>query len=186
MSGKLYKENTYEKGLSKANKAEAKKLAKENFEKSLKSTENYKTYEKLKKSKDYTDVAFDLESGGMKATHKNHKFDKKRGFYEKEVQNLFYKKGDKFILESELGFDKQIEGFLNNEAVEIKTILGSSSRTIRKRLKEAIAKNAEIVILYYPNNFSQKRLSEALDSKHFKSEIKVIVVNKDETIRDDR
>lgn len=79
--------------------------------------------------------------------------------YEKEIQNLFYKKGDKFILESELGFDKQIEGFLNNEAVEIKTILGSSSRTIRKRLKEAIAKNAKIVILYYPNNFSQKRLS---------------------------
>ena len=47
----------------------------------------------LQKNKEYKDVTFDMDTPGVKATHIHHNFDKKTGKYEKEVQDLFFKKG---------------------------------------------------------------------------------------------
>ena len=41
--------------------------------------QNRKLYKKLLEDPDYTDIEFDETTGGVKATHKDHNFDKKKG-----------------------------------------------------------------------------------------------------------
>jgi hypothetical protein len=130
-------------------------------------------------------VEFHAKSGGMKASHIEHKFDKVRGHYEKEVQDLLFGKGDKFVLEIETDTGKNIEGFLNGVATEIKTILGRSSATISKRIAQSVDKGAEICILYFPEFYDAQIFAEAL--KDYSGKLpKLIVIHQGKIIRDDR
>lgn len=47
-------------------------------------------YHALKKDAAYVDVHFDAATGGLQATHVLHRFDAKRGYYEKLVQELLF------------------------------------------------------------------------------------------------
>lgn len=142
------------------------------------------TYYQLKQDANYHDVAMN-DIGGVKATHINHKFDKVLGHHEKEVQDFFFKKGDMFILEEESNIGKQVEGYLNGEKCEIKTLLGDSSRTIRKRISQVVQKDADIGILYFPEKFNKNNLDEALSSYKGKMP-KLVVLHGDKIIKDDR
>jgi SPP1 gp7 family putative phage head morphogenesis protein len=88
------------------------------------------------------------------------KTDPKTGHYEREIQDLFYRQGNKFILKDEKGFSKKhVDGSLNDKSVEIKTLLGDSHMTICRKIAESVDKGAEICILNFPvNNFSMKKL----------------------------
>ena len=145
--------------------------------------DRYKDYIKLKNDKDYTDVVFDRHTGGLKATHIKHKFDKQKGYYEKEVRDILFKNGDKIVLENEFGFGKKIEGYYNNIPTEIKTLENNNPRTIRKRIAQSVEKGAEISVLYFPKGF-ELNLSEVLDD-YFGKIPKIILIDRDKVIYND-
>lgn len=124
-------------------------------------------FEKLLANKDYLDVAFDEKTGGLKATHRLHSFDKVTGKYEKEAQNILYSQGHSIILEKELADKgeqiidgiKHIDGTLDFIPMDISTIKGTGNDTIKRALKHSIEKNAKIAVLYYTENtFNLERL----------------------------
>jgi len=61
--------------------------------------ENRKEYDRLKKDPEYSDVKYDEKSGGVGAIHKDHTFDKDKGWYETSAQNAGVKDGNVVILE---------------------------------------------------------------------------------------
>ncbi|AQY21003.1 phage head morphogenesis protein [Riemerella anatipestifer] len=120
------------------------------LEKSKLYSERFSKYEKLKSDENYYDVEFS-DNAGLKAIHKEHHFDKKTGIYEKIVQDLFYKRGDFFTLESEASdvAGKKVDGFINIYTHDISTIIGIGKNTIKRALKHSVDKKAEVAILYY-------------------------------------
>ncbi|AQX50628.1 hypothetical protein CMU11_12705 [Elizabethkingia anophelis] len=112
----------------------------------------WQNYEKLLKDKNYQEVHFG-KSGGMKATHIGHNFNKNTGKYEKEVQELFYEKGDEIILTNERSDipGKKVDGLLNGKTFDISTIIGTGKNTIKRALNHSKDKKAQIAILYFPN-----------------------------------
>lgn len=124
-------------------------------------------FERLLANKDYLDVAFDEKTGGLKATHRLHNFDKVTGKYEKEAQNILFGQGHSIILEKELADKgeriidgvKHIDGTLDSIPMDISTIKGMGNDTIKRALKHSIEKKAAIAILYYTENtFSLEKL----------------------------
>lgn len=142
-----------------------------------------KEYEKLLKDVNYTDVYFNEKTGGLKATHNGHKFDKIKGHYEKNVQNILFSNGDKIILEDEKGFGKKIEGFYNDLSAEIKTLENNNPRTISKRIAQSVEKGAEVCILYFPNGLTED--IEKIKTNFLGKLPKIIVINKNIVILND-
>lgn len=112
--------------------------------------ERNEVYEKYKNNPDYYDVKINA-LGGVKATHKEHNFDKKTGVFEKYIQNLFFERGDIFTLESEASnvVGKKIDGYFNNDSYDISVIIGNGNNTIKRALNHSREKKAEIAILYF-------------------------------------
>jgi len=65
--------------------------------------DNKRIFEKIVINKSYFNVKYDQDTGGLKATHVDHNFDKAKGYREKEVQDVGFKYGRSVILESEKG-----------------------------------------------------------------------------------
>lgn len=120
----------------------------------------------LQKNKEYKEVTFDMDTLGVKATHIDHNFDKKTGKYEKEVQDLFFKKGDEIILTSENPQipGKKTDGILNGKTFDISSILGSGKNTIKRALNHSKDKLADIAILHFPDTeaFELERLENSI------------------------
>jgi len=143
-----------------------------------------KRFEILKTNSDYHDVEMN-DKGGLKAIHKNHKFDKIKGHYEKEVQSVLFNTGDEFILEKETNEKKQVEGILNGIRCGIKSLEKNNPRTIAKRIAQSVEKGADICILYFPNDFEENILGIALGSYKGKMPV-IIAIHKDKIIKDGR
>ena len=130
-------------------------------------SKNFIEYIKLKIDKNYIDVAYNKENGGLKATHVRHNFDPNRGKYEKEVQEIGFKNGNSIILESEKGDtigQKYADGLWNGKAFDVGTSLGIGQNNIKSILNHARSKNAEIAIIYFPdkNLYSYERLNKGI------------------------
>jgi len=145
-----FKNNTGKTGevFTKENKYIA-ETPEEVLSKSEKYADRWSKYTELLNDDRYTDVQFG-DNAGLKATHKDHRFDVVKGHYEKEVQNILFSDGHSIILESEKGFKKHVEGTLNNLSAEIKTLEGNNPNTIRKRVAQSVQKGAQTCILYFP------------------------------------
>ena len=63
--------------------------------------ERLKDFQQLSKNPNYTDVKFNKETGGLKASHRLHSFDPNKGHYEKEARDILFNNGHKIILEKE-------------------------------------------------------------------------------------
>lgn len=146
-------------------------------------------YDDLKKDENYNDVAFNKNTGGLKATHKLHNFDPNRGHYEKEVRDILFAKGNKIILENEsTGEGKKVDGFLNDLKADISTIIGTGKNTTTRALLHSKSKGADTAILYYPeeSNYSPEKVNNAIarfkgqTSYRFK---KVVVIVKGDIVR---
>lgn len=118
--------------------------------------DNHKEYERLKKDPNYQDVKYDDATGGMKATHNDHSFDKdvgifgiERGKYEKIVRDTLFDHGRSIILNKEDGSlgTKQPDGFLDGVLMDIKGVEGNPMWAINR----ACTQRAEICILYFHN-----------------------------------
>lgn len=118
--------------------------------------DNRKEYERLKKDPNYFDVEFDDKSGGVKATHVGHNFDKKKGWYETSIQNVGFKKGHSIILGEERpnAFkQKSCEGLWDNLPFEIAGAESATINNIRNALKHCASKpNTKIAVIFFPNN----------------------------------
>lgn len=130
-----------------------------------------KDYARYKTDSNYRDVVFDYFSGGMKATHTEHTFDKKKGWYEKTAQNVGYTNGHSVILERErhdLFAVKNTEGFWDNMRFEIAAAETATPNNIRNALKHCASKpNSEVAIIFFPNNnFSSTNFNDAYGKFH--------------------
>ena len=150
--------------LSPTGKASVPKALRDRFNTELQEARKAE-YDRLSANSDYSNVDKN-ERGGVKAIHKDHLFDKNKGHYEKEAQDILFKNGDSIILESEKGDVgvKNIDGFYNGMKADIKAIEGSGKNTIKRKFQEAQAQGAEAVILYFPDKelFSIDRLNNGL------------------------
>lgn len=126
---------------------------------------------KLRSSGQYTGVRVNYDNGGLIATHTGHNFDKQKGWYEKQVQEIGFNNGHKVILENERGGDfyqKFTEGKWDGHPFEIATRETGTANNILRGLKHCADKpKTEIAVLYFPNGFDEDNLANAL--KRYKS-----------------
>ena len=116
---------------------------------------NKDLYDKLSKDPKYTDVEFDEVTGGLKASHIGHNFDKVGGEYEKQAQRAGVKQGHSVILEDEQNGDvgqRFTEGKWNLHKFEIAGCETGSSNNILQGLKHCASKReTEVAVIVYPN-----------------------------------
>ena len=135
--------------------------------------ENYNEFLRLSQSEDYSEVAYDEESGGVSAVHRLHKFDKqmgagslRRGDYERFVLDVVRKHGHRIILEAETNTPgiKSHDGFLDDVPMEIKAIEGTGAWSISTKLRHAENQHAKCVVLYFPevDLFSEERILDGI------------------------
>lgn len=113
--------------------------------------------------KEYKKSYLNTQNGGYYIAHKQHTFDKKRGFYEKEASKILANNGNYIKLESEkpTGYKiKHAEGFLNNVLFDIKTVEGAGIGSIKRKLDDAALKKVQHVIFYFPDpkQYSEERI----------------------------
>ena len=123
-----------------------------------------KQYEALKKDKAYHNVQFNPQNTGLKATHTDHNFDKKKGWYETTVQDIGFENGHKVILEKEnhsLLNCKNTEGTWDDMFFEIAAAETATPNNIRQALKHCAAKpGAEVAVIFFPNNNFERETFE--------------------------
>lgn len=124
-------------------------------------------YEKLKSDPDYNDVVFDEKTGGLKATHRFHSFDKQGGVYERHVQNAGFKNGHAVILGEERGdvFGlKYTEGTWDGLQFEVAGRETATINNIKRGLEHCADKRStQIAVLDFPNGgFSIDNFETAL------------------------
>ena len=156
--------------------------------------DNRREYERLKKDPDYTDVDYDNASGGIKATHNDHNFDKEKGDYEKTTRDVGYKNGHSVILESEKGKgigENYTEGYWNGSKFELASCeFPNNNNNIVKGLKHCASKSeTETAVLYFPEgDFVEADVTRAIKRYYglkstlgegFKDFVAIYVVCKD-------
>lgn len=128
---------------------------------------NHKEYERLSKDKNYKDVAYDEKSGGVKATHVGHNFDKKGGIYEKKVQDIGYTSGHSVILGDEPQDEykkKHFEGLWDGLSFEVAGTSKKEAKHIRNSLKHCASKpNTKIAVIVIPKEVTAKTIYQGLD-----------------------
>lgn len=122
-------------------------------------------YQRLLNDPDYTDVEYNEENGGLKATHVDHNFDKTTGWYEKNAQNAGFKNGHSVILEEELQDiykHKSCEGLWDGLPFEIAGAETGTANNIRNALKHCASKpDTRIAVLFFPyDNFTSQDFND--------------------------
>ena len=116
---------------------------------------NLETYQQKLQDPDYDEVEFDEASGGVKATHAGHNFDKIGGKYEKHVQTVGYKAGHAVILENERdgSFNQRFtEGTWDEKLFEVAGCETATSNNILHGLSHCASKRTtKVAILDFPN-----------------------------------
>lgn len=109
-------------------------------------------YEQLRNDPDYTDVAFDPKTGGLKATHVRHNFSKSVGSRgELAVQEVGFREGHAVILGDESSdFNVKVtDGTWDGKPMEIATLTTGRASNVRNALKHcAEKKSAQVAVLY--------------------------------------
>lgn len=143
------------------------KTVRETVEKMAAIEQHRQQYEKLKTDPNYKDVAFDKKTGGLRAAHKLHNFDKQGGIYERHVQNAGFKNGHAVIFEAERGdvFGlKYTEGTWDGLQFEVAGRETATINNIKRGLEHCADKRAtQIAVLDFPNGgFSVENFEIAL------------------------
>lgn len=114
---------------------------------------NLKEYERLLADENYTDVAFNEENGGLKATHIRHNFDGAKGWYEEKVRDVGFKEGNSVILKEEIHTiqnKRNTEGTWNGMLFEIAAAENATKTNIRNALKHCAKKpGTEVAVIFF-------------------------------------
>lgn len=133
---------------------------------------NRHEYERLKENPDYIDVEFNPTNGGLKATHRGHNFDDKKGWYEQHVQTIGYLHGHSVILEKEIHTienKRNVEGLFDGQAFEIAGSETGTANNIRNALKHCASKpGCRVAVVFFPdkNKVSMAMIRDGL-KKYF-------------------
>lgn len=131
----------------------------------LKLEQRVREYERLVADKDYTDVAIETESAGLRAVHVEHNRESK-GWREEEIAlYALSKNGNKIVLKQEDMTQhgvKQIDGYLDDIKMEIGGSKTGSKRSIKSALSHCAAKEADIAVIVLTTNVEQQLLQDAL------------------------
>lgn len=127
----------------------------------------YAEAKRLRETGEYYDIAVNPNGYGLKATHKSHNFDKNKGWYEKDVQNIGFNAGHSVILEAELDniFGKRhTEGTWDGFVFEIASRETATVNNIKRGLEHcADKKTTEIAVLHFPDGgFNPDNFNKAL------------------------
>ena len=116
------------------------------------------TYTRYKTNEDYMNVALNYITWGVKATHRGHNFDKRKGWYETAAQNAGYSTGHRVILEDEpqdIYKKRSCEGLWNGLKFEVAGAETATPNNIRNALKHCASKpDCEVAIVFFPNKES--------------------------------
>lgn len=129
--------------------------------------QHHNEYLKYLKDADYHDVDFNW-NGGMKATHKDHNFDPKKGHYEKDVCNVGFDNGNAIVLTreryGEFG-ERFTEGTWNTMKFEIAGCETATTNNVLRGLKHCASKReTDIAVIYYPKGgFDQEVFNKAVE-----------------------
>lgn len=121
--------------------------------------------------KHYKDVTFDAKTGGLKATHVDHNFDKVGGQYEKAVQEAGFKEGHAVILGSETGTtigERYTEGLWDGQRFEVMGCETATDNNYLRGLCHCADKwTTEVAILHFPNGgFDKNKMRRAIGRYH--------------------
>lgn len=155
-----------------------------------KTTSPLKLYEQLRRDPDYTDVDFDPKTGGLKATHVRHNFDKKGGTGEKRAQGIGFQAGNAVLLLEEdstlLGI-KTVDGLWNGEKMEIATSLRGSANSIVRGLSHCTSKpGVSVAVIVTMKTPEENVVSRALarfkglkksNPQQWKSFTKIVIID---------
>lgn len=126
----------------------------------------HKEANRLRSTSQYIEVRVNYDNGGLMATHIGHNFDKKKGWYEKRVQQIGFDNGHTVILENERDgkfHQKFTEGKWDDRLFEIATRETGTANNILRGLKHCADKpKTEIAVLYFPKGFNKDNLANAL------------------------
>lgn len=128
-------------------------------------TERWDEYQRLNNDEDYYDVEYNVENGGVKATHVDHNFDENKGWYEEKVQTAGFLNGHSVILGAEyhnIYQHRNYEGLWDGMPFEIAGAESATSNNIRNALKHCAAKpDTRIAVLFFPNdNFTTQAFND--------------------------
>ncbi len=120
-------------------------------------TRGYQDYHQYVKDPDYSGVEYDQRTGAIKATHKDHNFDKKKGWYEKIVRDVGFANGYSVVLESEKGKsigENYTEGLWNGRRFELASCENpENNNNLVKGMKHCASKDGtEVAVLFLPNS----------------------------------
>ena len=126
---------------------------------------NLEIYNQLLKDPTYKDVGFDKTSGGVRANHIDHNFDKNKGWYEKDSQDAGFKNGHAVIFGKEDHTkykQNNCEGLWDNKPFEIAGAETATGSNIRNALKHCAKKtDSKIAVIYFPeDNFSTQMFND--------------------------
>ena len=126
-----------------------------------------KLYERLKNDHDYYDVQYNKKTGGVKAIHKEHNFDKKGGKYEKDVLKAGYNSGAAVVLQSEKSAiigKRFTEGLWNGKQFEVAGKKQARPQDFFSGLKHCASKRETqvAVINIAKNSFDETSLKSAI------------------------
>ena len=152
--------------------------------------ERRRLYDRLRRDPDYTDVAFDPKTGGLRATHVRHNFDKKGGTGEKRAQEIGFQAGNAVLLLEEdstlLGI-KTVDGLWNGEKMEIATSLRGSANSIVRGLSHCASKpGASVAVIVTMKTPEENVVSRALarfkglkksNPQQWKSFTKIVIID---------
>ena len=130
--------------------------------------ENKNLYEKYKDDPNYINVEFNEKTGGMTATHKEHNFDNKKGWYETSVMEVGFQNGHSIIFEKEdhtVQNKKNVEGLWDNQNFEIGAAENFTKQNIRNALKHCAKKpDCDIAVIFVPdeNNYDKNNLFQGI------------------------
>ena len=125
---------------------------------------NKALYQKLKEDENYINVEFDKTTGGVKATHIGHNFDKVGGKYEQDALIAGVKAGNIVVLENEYSqiIGKRFtEGLWNGKPFEVAGCETGSANNILRGLKHCASKReTEFAVIVLPNTDFDKVVFE--------------------------
>ena len=135
--------------------------AKKTIEEVARYEHNKALYQKLKEDENYINVEFDETTGGVKATHIGHNFDKVGGKYEQDALIAGVKAGNIVVLENEKGEGRHTEGLWNGKPFEVAGCETGSVNNILRGLKHCASKReTEFAVIVLPNTDFDKVVFE--------------------------
>ena len=138
----------------------------ESREEETRIAQNRADYERYKNDPNYKDVEFNEDNGGLRATHIEHTFDKKKGWYEKEAQRIGFDEGHSVIFGKEDHTRYKVrnnEGYWDDMIMETAGAETCTSENIRNALKHCAKKpNVEVAVIFLPNKFDGSELRRGL------------------------